>query len=81
MFGSYKMTIGASVERTVLSEVSKVVALDTEGFSAVICWCIFKGYEERKCIELVEGMYDARLYRDFCTFDFLIGFEVYGLAE
>ena len=35
MFGLYQTTIGASVERTVLSEMSKVIALDAEGFSAM----------------------------------------------
>ena len=70
------MTIGAPVERTVFSEVSKVVVLDAEGFSAVFHWGFFEGYEEEKGIKLVEGMYDVGLYGDFYGFDFLVGFEV-----
>ena len=53
------MTIGALVERTVFLEVSKVVALDAEGFSAMFSWGVFEGYEKGKCVKLVEGMYNA----------------------
>ena len=56
MFGSHEVAVGASVERAFLLEMSKVVALGAEGFSAMFCWGIFKGYKERECIELVEGM-------------------------
>ena len=70
------MTIGASIERTVLSDISKVIALDAEGFSAMFCWSFLEGCKEEKGIELVEGMYDVGLYGDFYGFDFLVGFKV-----
>ena len=81
MFGPYQMTVGASVKGTVLSEMSKMVALNAEGLSAMFCWSFFESYEEWKGIKLVEGMYDARLYRDFYGFNLLIGLKIYGLAE
>ena len=56
VFGSHEVAVGALVERAFLSEMSKVVALGAEGFSSMFCWGIFKGYKERECVKLVEGM-------------------------
>ena len=58
-----------------------MVALNAEGFSAMFCQGFLEGYKERKGIELVKGMYNAGLYRDFYGFNFLVGFEVHGLVE
>ena len=76
MFGLYQMAVGASVEGMVLSEMSKVIALNAEGFSAMFCWGFFKGCKEGEGIKLVEGMYDVCLCRDFYGFDFLVCFKV-----
>ena len=43
MLGSYETTVRASVEETILSEMSKVVTLGAEGFSTMFCWGVFEG--------------------------------------
>ena len=42
VFGPHNVTVGASIERTVFSEVSKVVTLGAEGFSVVFGWGVFE---------------------------------------
>ena len=79
--GSHDVTVRASIERAVFLVVSEMVALGAEASFAMFCWCFFEGQEKGKCVELVEGVYDAGLYGDFYTFNVLVGFEVYGLVE
>ena len=50
MLGSYQMTVGASVERTVLPEMSKMVALSAESFSSMFGWGFLEGFLEGECI-------------------------------
>ena len=76
MFGSYQTIVEVSIEGTVLSEMSKVVALNAEGLSAMFHWGFLEGCKEGENVELVEGMYSASLYRDFYGFDLLIGFKI-----
>ena len=45
--------------------MSKVIALNAEGFSAMFCWSFLEGCKEGEGIRLVEGIYDICLYRDF----------------
>ena len=81
MSWSHDVAVRASIERAVFSVVSEVVVLGAEASFAMFCWCFFEGQEKGKCIELIEGMYDARLYGDFYAFNILVGFKVYGLLE
>ena len=43
MFGLHEVAIGTSVEGAFFLEVSKVVTLGAESFSAVFCWGVLKG--------------------------------------
>lgn len=81
MLGSYQTTVGTSIERTVLSEMSKMVTLSAESLSAVFCWGFLEGFEEGEGIKLVECMYYAQLCRDFYGFKFSVAFEIHGLVK
>ena len=81
IWGGDVMTVGVSIEGTVLSEMSKMVALNAESLSTIFCWGFLEGFEEGEGIELVESVYYTRLCRDFYSFKFLIAFEIHGLAE
>ena len=75
------MTIRALVEGTILCEMSEVVALCAESFPSMFSWGFLEDFEERECVELIEGMYYARLCGDFYVLKFSVAFKVHGLSK